>query len=92
MRKDWSQLVPSHHPGQLYEPGRAAQILQSRFKARSGNKGLSVMRLKEFSSHAATELRLPRVSLEILWVVRLSNPLNSRIIRSLCEMQGASEA
>lgn len=43
----WGKLVVSNHPGQLYEKEQAAQILNSWFKARSGNKGVSMMRLKE---------------------------------------------
>lgn len=66
-----SQLVTSNHPGQPSEKEQAAHILQSWVKARAGNKGLSVMRLKEFAAHAAAGLRLPEVRLEILWVVNL---------------------
>lgn len=66
-----SQLVPSNLPGRPSETEQAAHILTSWVKARAGNKGLSVMRLKEFPAHAAAELRLPEVRLKILWVVNL---------------------
>lgn len=89
----WGKLVISNHPGQLYEKEQAAQILNSWFKARSGNKGVSMMKLKESFISCSHRTEVAKNGTR--------NPVGCQIVKSikstdyqifLCDVQGIDQA